>query len=104
MAGGASAFDKAPIDCFSMWTVHSYEGDYNPLHDHDVSYDQKCMAFSIILYCLVPTYQSKAFIPGSSFPSRYSRNAPPAVETKLKLSIFPTLFITAIVSPPPTTE
>ena len=54
MAGGASAFDKAPIDCFSMWTVHSYEGDYNPLHDHDVSYDQKCMAFSIILYCMVP--------------------------------------------------
>ena len=54
MDGGASAFDKAPIDCFSMWTVHSYEGDYNPLHDHDVSYDQKCMAFSIILYCVVP--------------------------------------------------
>ena len=37
MEGGADAFDKAPIDCFSMWTVHSYEGDYNPLHDHDVS-------------------------------------------------------------------
>ena len=54
MAGGPEAFDKAPIDCFSMWTVHSYEGDYNPLHDHDVSYDQKCMAFSIILYCMVP--------------------------------------------------
>ena len=45
MEGGADAFDKAPVDCFSMWTVHSYEGDYNPLHDHDVSYDQKCMAF-----------------------------------------------------------
>ena len=59
MAGGASAFDKAPIDCFSMWTVHSYEGDYNPLHDHDVSYDQKCMAFSIILYCLVPPQIAK---------------------------------------------
>tara|TARA_Y100000748_G_scaffold267025_1_gene237728 strand:- start:511 stop:1440 length:930 start_codon:yes stop_codon:yes gene_type:complete len=54
MDGGADAFDEAPIDCFSMWTVHSYEGDYNPLHDHDVSYDQKCMAFSIILYCKVP--------------------------------------------------
>ena len=40
MEGGADAFDKAPVDCFSMWTVHSYEGDYNPLHDHDVSYDQ----------------------------------------------------------------
>ena len=59
MAGGASAFDKAPIDCFSMSTVHSYEGDYNPLHDHDVSYDQKCMAFSIILYCMVPEQIAK---------------------------------------------
>ena len=59
MAGGADAFDKAPIDCFSMWTVHSYEGDYNPLHDHDVSYDQKCMAFSIILYCMVPDQIAK---------------------------------------------
>ena len=59
MEGGADAFDKAPIDCFSMWTVHSYEGDYNPLHDHDVSYDQKCMAFSIILYCMVPPQIAK---------------------------------------------
>ena len=42
-----------------MWTVHSYEGDYNPLHDHDVSYDQKCMAFSTILYCLVPPQIAK---------------------------------------------
>ena len=47
-------FATAPINCHSIWTVHSYEGDYNPLHDHDVSYDQKAMAFSIILYCLVP--------------------------------------------------
>ena len=34
-------------------------GDYNPLHDHDVSYDQKCMAFSIILYCMVPPQIAK---------------------------------------------
>ena len=59
LEGGADGFDKAPIDCFSMWTVHSYEGDYNPLHDHDVSYDQKCMAFSIILYCMVPPQIAK---------------------------------------------
>ncbi len=59
MEGGADAFDKAPVDCFSMWTVHSYEGDYNPLHDHDVSYDQKCMAFSVILYCMVPPQIAK---------------------------------------------
>ena len=42
-----------------LWSVHSYEGDYNPLHDHDVSYDQKCMAFSIILYCMVPPQIAK---------------------------------------------
>ena len=59
MEGGSDAFDKAPVDCFSMWTVHSYEGDYNPLHDHDVSYDQKCMAFSVILYCMVPPQIAK---------------------------------------------
>ena len=30
-------FNTMPLDCFSIWTVHSYDGDYNPLHDHDVS-------------------------------------------------------------------
>ena len=48
------AFNTMPLDCFSIWTVHSYDGDYNPLHDHDVSYDQKSMSFSCILYCKVP--------------------------------------------------
>ena len=52
MGGGADAFDKAPIDCFSMWTMHNYEGDYNPLHDHDVSYDQ-VYGILLILYCMV---------------------------------------------------
>ena len=51
---GSSTFANANIDCFSMWTVHSYEGDYNPLHDHDVGYDQKTMSFTAILYCKVP--------------------------------------------------
>ena len=51
---GDENFSKAPIDCHSIWTVHSYAGDYNPLHDHDVSYAQKSMSFSIILYCKVP--------------------------------------------------
>ena len=50
--------DSVP-DVFEAWTVHSYEGNYNPLHDHDVSYDQKCMAFSIILYCMVPPQIAK---------------------------------------------
>ena len=37
-------------------------------------------------------------------PSRYSKNAPPAVETKLNLSFIFSELITATVSPPPTTE
>ena len=50
---------ESVANSFEAWTVHSYEGDYNPLHDHDVSYDRKCMAFSIILYCLVPPQIAK---------------------------------------------
>ena len=46
--------DNVLVDTFQGWTVHSYAGDYNPLHDHDVSYDQKSMSFSCILYCKVP--------------------------------------------------
>ena len=46
----------------------------------------------------------RALIPGSILPSRYSKKAPPAVETKLKSFIALILFITAIVSPPPATE
>ena len=36
-------------------------------------------------------------------PSRYSKNAPPAVETKLKELEIPMLLIKATVSPPPAT-
>ena len=34
-----------------MWTVHSYEGDYNPLHDHGTKAD---MGLSCIFYMKVP--------------------------------------------------
>ena len=37
--------------CQSAWTVHSYEGDYNPLHDHGVATQ---MGLSCILYLKVP--------------------------------------------------
>ena len=46
----------------------------------------------------------RALIPGSSFPSRYSKNAPPAVETKLNFSTAFKELINETVSPPPTTE
>ena len=45
---------KSIAQVVDIWTNHAYAGDYNPLHDHDVSYAQKSMSFSIILYCKVP--------------------------------------------------
>jgi hypothetical protein len=35
-----------------MWSVHSYEGDYNPLHDHGAN---TVLGLSSILYLKVPT-------------------------------------------------
>ena len=46
------AFDMdAVIDAFEAWSVHSYAGDYNPLHDHGVVTQQ---GLSCILYLKVP--------------------------------------------------
>ena len=42
---------EAKIDCCSMWSVHSYEGDYNPLHDHGTATP---IGLSCILYLKVP--------------------------------------------------
>ncbi|SVA39962.1 uncharacterized protein METZ01_LOCUS92816 [marine metagenome] len=39
------------IDMQSMWTVHSYEGDYNPVHDHGT---RTQMGLSCIMYLKVP--------------------------------------------------
>ena len=46
--------------CVSMWSVHSYEGDYNPLHDHGL---KSIMGMSMILYLKVPPQIEK--LPGS---------------------------------------
>tara|TARA_Y100001938_G_C8039896_1_gene405574 strand:+ start:314 stop:1285 length:972 start_codon:yes stop_codon:yes gene_type:complete len=47
-----NAFDMdAVIDAFEAWSVHSYAGDYNPLHDHGVVTQQ---GLSCILYLKVP--------------------------------------------------
>src|SRR4029079_1385492 len=47
---------------------------------------------------------SNAATPGSVRPSIHSKNAPPAVETKLKSPVAPAWFSAATVSPPPATE
>ena len=39
------------LDTQTMWTVHSYAGDYNPLHDHGT---RSFMGLSCILYLKVP--------------------------------------------------
>src|SRR4029079_8241936 len=47
---------------------------------------------------------SNAATPGSVRPSIHSRNAPPAVETKLNSPATPAWLSAATVSPPPATE
>jgi hypothetical protein len=41
----------AVVDAFEAWSVHSYSGDYNPLHDHGVATP---FGLSCILYLKVP--------------------------------------------------
>jgi len=42
---------EVTTDVQTMWTVHSYAGDYNPLHDHGT---RSYMGLSCILYLKVP--------------------------------------------------
>ena len=48
----------------SMWTVHSYEGDYNPLHDHGT---KTPMGLSCIFYMKVPEQISNLGNPDEEF-------------------------------------
>ena len=42
---------EVEADMQTMWTIHSYEGDYNPMHDHGT---RTSMGLSVILYLKVP--------------------------------------------------
>ena len=42
---------ESKADAFQCWTVHSYEGDYNPLHSHGV---HTLAGLSSIMYLKVP--------------------------------------------------
>ena len=53
---------NAVID--GMWTVHSYEGDYNPLHDHGT---KSQMGVSCIFYMKVPEQIQKLGNPDEEF-------------------------------------
>ena len=53
-ANGGSVWNqeaKFDINVDNMWTVHSYEGDYNPVHDHGT---KTPIGLSCILYLKVP--------------------------------------------------
>ena len=52
-------------DAFEAWTVHSYEGDYNPLHAHGC---QTTAGLSMIMYLKVP----KCIEEKPSFPSLHN--------------------------------
>ena len=52
------------IDTQSMWTVHSYEGDYNPVHDHGT---RTQMGLSCIMYLKVPPQISALDNPSEQF-------------------------------------
>ena len=43
---------ESRVEAFEGWSIHSYEGDYNPLHDHGVTTDS---GFSCIIYLKVPS-------------------------------------------------
>ena len=48
----------------TMWSVHSYEGDYNPVHDHGT---RTPMGLSCILYLKVPPQIEKLGNPSEEF-------------------------------------
>ena len=48
----------------TMWSVHSYEGDYNPIHDHGT---RTPMGLSCILYLKVPPQIEKLGNPSEEF-------------------------------------
>ena len=49
--GGGDGNKEIKTDIQNMWTVHSYAGDYNPLHDHGT---RSYMGLSCILFLKVP--------------------------------------------------
>ena len=55
---------KSKTEMETMWSVHSYEGDYNPIHDHGT---KTPMGLSCILYLKVPPQIEKLGNPSEEF-------------------------------------
>ena len=55
---------ECETDMQTMWTIHSYEGDYNPVHDHGT---RTSMGLSCILYLKVPPQIEELGNPSEDF-------------------------------------
>ena len=57
-------FEPITVDIDELWSVHSFEGDYNPIHDHGT---KTPMGLSCILYLKVPPQIEKLGNPAEHF-------------------------------------
>jgi hypothetical protein len=56
----------AIVTANDMWSIHSYAGDYNPLHDHG---GNTSLGLSSVLYLMVPpAIEKKAAVPHGAAP------------------------------------
>ena len=66
-ANGGSMFGENPeydLEVDNAWTIHSYSGDYNPVHDHGT---KTPIGLSCILYLKVPEVIRSAPNPAEEF-------------------------------------
>lgn len=57
---------RATVTANDMWSIHSYTGDYNPLHDHG---GNTPLGLSSVLYLMVPpVVERKAAVPHGGTP------------------------------------
>ena len=65
-------FPNKIADVYESWTIHSYAGDYNPMHDHGV---RTTAGLSMILYLKVPECIEKLENPSDKGGNVYLNNS-----------------------------
>ena len=65
-------FPDKIADVYESWTIHSYAGDYNPMHDHGV---RTTAGLSMILYLKVPECIEKLENPSDKGGNVYLNNS-----------------------------
>ena len=62
-------FDPITVDIDELWSVHSFEGDYNPIHDHGT---KTLMGISTTCWTMVPEQIGKLGETGTGNSENYS--------------------------------